>query len=113
MSLSIVILAAGKGTRMKSATTKVMHQLAGKPLLEHVIDTARSLQPESLAVVCGNGAEQVLPLLTDKNVMPIMQHEQHGTGHAVMQAEAAFEHAEQVLVLYGDVPLTQLETLRF
>lgn len=111
MSLSIVILAAGKGTRMKSATTKVMHKLAGRPLVEHVIDTGFALAPENLAVVCGNGAEQVLPLLEAKNVITVMQHEQHGTGHAVMQAMPIFEHAAQVLVLYGDVPLTQSTTL--
>ena len=112
MSLSIVILAAGKGTRMKSATTKVMHKLAQKPLVEHVIDTAKTLSPTSLAVVCGNGAEQVLPLLEAKQVLSIMQPEQKGTGHAVQQAEAVFEAAQQVLVLYGDVPLIQAATLQ-
>jgi bifunctional UDP-N-acetylglucosamine pyrophosphorylase / glucosamine-1-phosphate N-acetyltransferase len=111
MSLSIVILAAGKGTRMKSATTKVMHQLAGKALVEHVIDTANKLQPEQLTVVCGNGAEQVMPLLEQKAITSVMQNEQKGTGHAVMHAEELFADAAQVLVLYGDVPLTQLETL--
>lgn len=111
MSLSIVILAAGKGTRMKSATTKVMHKLAGRPLVEHVIDTAQLLTPQNMAIVCGNGAEQVLPLLDKKNVPSIMQHEQHGTGHAVMQAVPVFESSDQVLVLYGDVPLTQSSTL--
>ena len=111
MSLSIIILAAGKGSRMKSTTTKVMHKLAGKALVEHVIDTAQSLKPASLAVVCGNGAAQVLPLLEGKNVSSVMQHEQHGTGHAVMQSTSVFEDSEQVLVLYGDVPLTQLDTL--
>lgn len=112
MSLSIVILAAGKGTRMKSATTKVMHKLAGKPLVEHVIDTVQSLMPESLVVVCGNGSEQVLPLLDNRNVKAVMQHEQLGTAHAVMQAVARFENTDQVLVLCGDVPLTQITTLK-
>lgn len=111
MSLSIVILAAGKGTRMKSTTTKVMHKLAGKALVEHVIDTAMNLSPQNLAVVCGNGAEQVQSLLASKEVTSVMQHEQLGTGHAVMQAQEAFADAEQVLVLYGDVPLTQQSTL--
>jgi len=111
MSLSIIILAAGKGTRMKSATTKVMHKLAGKSLLEHVIDTASSLTPESMAVVCGNGAEQLMPLLDSRSIPSAMQYEQLGTGHAVIQAVSAFESADQVLVLYGDVPLTQLATL--
>jgi len=112
MSLSIVILAAGKGTRMKSATTKVMHKLANKPLVEHVIDTAETLSPSSLAVVCGNGAEQVSPLLELKQVQTVMQHEQKGTGHAVQQAVSVFETAQQVLVLYGDVPLTRTGTLQ-
>lgn len=111
MSLSIVILAAGKGTRMKSTTTKVMHKLAGKALVEHVIDTALSLKPKSLAVVCGNGSEQVIPLLDSRNITAVMQYEQLGTGHAVMQAESIFEDSDQVLVLYGDVPLTQSATL--
>ncbi len=111
MSLSIIILAAGKGTRMKSATTKVMHKLAGTSLLEHVIDTAQSLSPQNMGIVCGNGVEQVLPLLDDKGVPSIMQHEQQGTGHAVMQAVSVFENSDQVLVLYGDVPLTQGSTL--
>ena len=111
MSLSIIILAAGKGTRMKSATTKVMHKLAGRPLLEHVIDTASALSPESAAVVCGNGAEQLMPLLAYHSIQSVMQYEQLGTGHAVMQSVSIFEDSDQVLVLYGDVPLTQLSTL--
>lgn len=111
MSLSIVILAAGKGTRMKSATTKVMHKLAGKALVEHVIDTAQRLSPQNMAVVCGNGAEQVQSLLESKNITSVMQHEQLGTGHAVVQAQESFATSEQVLVLYGDVPLTQQSTL--
>jgi len=112
MSLSIVILAAGKGTRMKSAITKVMHKLAGKSLIEHVIDTALRLSPSNLTVVTGNGAQQVRLLIETKKVVEVVQHEQLGTGHAVMQATAQFANTEQVLVLYGDVPLTQLPTLQ-
>ena len=93
MSLSIIILAAGKGTRMKSATTKVMHKLAGKALLEHVVDTAASLRPDSMAVVCGNGAEQLMPLLDGRSIPSAMQYEQLGTGHAVMQAVSVFENS--------------------
>ena len=111
MPLSIVILAAGKGTRMKSAQAKVMHGLAGRPLLQHVIDTAKQLQPTQLSVVAGNGAEQVLPFLEGNQVDAVMQTEQLGTGHALMQAKAAIAASEQVLVLYGDVPLTQVATL--
>jgi len=112
MSLSIVILAAGKGTRMKSAITKVMHKLAGRSLLEHVIETAKGLQPTNLTGVLGNGADQVRPLLESKSVIEVMQYEQLGTGHAVMQATQQFATTSQVLVLYGDVPLTQLSTLQ-
>lgn len=112
MSLSIVILAAGKGTRMKSSTTKVMHKLAGRPLVEHVIDTAQGLEPRNLTVVTGNGADQVKPLLEVKKIVEVIQHEQLGTGHAVMQATAQFCDVDQVLVLYGDVPLTRLSTLQ-
>lgn len=112
MSLSIVILAAGKGTRMKSAICKVMHKLAAKPLVEHVIDTAKALAPGNLSVVTGNGAVQIRPLLVSKIVAEVMQHEQLGTGHAVMQATAQFANSSQVLVLYGDVPLTRVSTLQ-
>jgi len=111
MSLSIVILAAGKGTRMKSTTTKVMHALAGKPLVEHVIDTANKLKPTQLTVVTGNGTEQVQTLLDHRNITSALQAEQKGTGHAVMQAQEVIANSDQVLVLYGDVPLTQQATL--
>ena len=112
MSLAIIILAAGKGTRMKSAKPKVMHTLAGKPMLQHVIDTAKQLSPGQLAVVCGNGADQVVPYLKNQQIDVVMQHEQKGTGHAVEQAKTSFANSEQVLVLYGDVPLITPETLQ-
>ena len=112
MSLAIIILAAGKGTRMKSAKPKVMHTLAGKPMLQHVIDTAKQLSPSQLAVVCGNGADEVVPYLQNQQIDVVMQHEQKGTGHAVEQAKASFANSEQVLVLYGDVPLITTETLQ-
>ncbi|MFW5426956.1 MAG: NTP transferase domain-containing protein, partial [Methylophagaceae bacterium] len=86
---------------MKSSIPKIMHKLAGTTLLEHVIATAQNLSPLNMAVVCGNGADQVLPLLEERNITSVMQHEQLGTGHAVMQAETAFANADQVLVLYG------------
>jgi len=112
MSLAIIILAAGKGTRMKSAKPKVMHTLAGKPMLQHVIDTAKQLSPSQLAVVCGSGADEVMPYLQNQQINTIMQNEQKGTGHAVEQAKASFQNSEQVLVLYGDVPLITVETLQ-
>lgn len=112
MSLSIVILAAGKGTRMKSSKAKVMHELAGRPLLQHVIDMAKQLAPQRLTVVTGNGADVVVPFVEGQSVAIAMQTEQLGTGHAVMQAKEAITGSEQTLVLYGDVPLTQISTLQ-
>ncbi|MCC5795999.1 MAG: bifunctional UDP-N-acetylglucosamine diphosphorylase/glucosamine-1-phosphate N-acetyltransferase GlmU [Methylophaga sp.] len=112
MSLAIIILAAGKGTRMKSAKPKVMHTLAGKPLLQHVIDTAKQLNPANLAVVCGNGGDEVVPYVQKQGINTVMQLEQKGTGHAVEQAKASFANSKQVLVLYGDVPMISTETLQ-
>ncbi|MED5508841.1 MAG: bifunctional UDP-N-acetylglucosamine diphosphorylase/glucosamine-1-phosphate N-acetyltransferase GlmU [Pseudomonadota bacterium] len=112
MSLSIIILAAGKGTRMKSSKPKVMHTLGGKPLLQHVVDTAKLLNPTELAVVCGNGSDEVVPYLEAQGINTVMQHEQKGTGHAVEQAKAFFQKSDQVLVLYGDVPMIEVETLQ-
>ena len=111
MSLSTIILAAGKGTRMKSNKPKVMHTLGGKPLLQHVIDTAKLLNPTEMAVVCGNGADEVVPYLEAQGINTAMQTEQKGTGHAVEQAKAFFQKSEQVLVLYGDVPMIDVTTL--
>lgn len=112
MSLAIIILAAGKGTRMKSATPKVMHMLADRPMLQHVVDTAQSLNPAQLSVVCGNGSDEVVPYLEQQGVTTVMQHEQKGTGHAVMQAKQAFTDTDEVLVLCGDVPLITDATLQ-
>ena len=110
MSLDIVILAAGQGTRMRSALPKVLHPVAGKPMLGHVIDTARKLAPRKIHVVIGHGAELVRERLTADDINFVLQSEQLGTGHAVAQALSALQ-AEKVLILYGDVPLTQVETL--
>ncbi len=112
MSLSIVILAAGQGTRMKSALPKVLHPLAGRPMVRFVLEAACALEPANLVVVVGYGAEQVRRAVGD-DVLYVTQTEQLGTGHAVCQAEAAIAgRAEQVLVLYGDTPLIRPETLR-
>lgn len=111
MSLDIVILAAGQGTRMRSALPKVLHPVAGKSMLGHVIDTARQLQPQSIQVVIGHGAEAVRERLAAPDLNFILQAEQLGTGHAVAQALPALS-AERVLILYGDVPLIAAETLQ-
>ena len=111
MSLEIVILAAGQGTRMRSALPKVLHPLAGKSMLGHVIDTARALQPQRIHVVIGHGAEAVRERLAADDLNFVLQEQQLGTGHAVAQA-LPFIRAEQVLVLYGDVPLIEAPTLQ-
>ena len=111
MSLDIVILAAGQGTRMRSALPKVLHPLAGKSMLGHVIDTARQLKPQGIHVVIGHGAELVRERLAADDLNFVLQSEQLGTGHAVAQALPALT-AERVLILYGDVPLIEVETLR-
>ena len=111
MSLDIVILAAGQGTRMRSALPKVLHPVAGKSMLGHVIDSARQLQPQGIHVVIGHGAELVRERLAGDDLNFILQREQLGTGHAVAQALPALT-AERVLILYGDVPLIEVETLQ-
>ena len=112
MALGVVILAAGQGTRMKSSLPKVLHTLADRPLLQHVIDTARTLDPEKIVVVYGHGGEQVRASITDEDLIWTEQAEQLGTGHAVQQAIPHLDGLDQVLVLYGDVPLTRRETLQ-
>lgn len=111
MSLHVVILAAGQGTRMRSALPKVLHTVAGKPMLAHVIDTARALSPEGIHVVIGHGADRVRQTLDAGDLNWVLQSEQLGTGHAVSQALPHISAADQLLVLYGDVPLLQVETL--
>jgi len=111
MHLGIVILAAGQGTRMKSALPKVLHPLGGRPLLRHVIDTALGLEAAKTVVVYGHGGETVIEAIDEPRVRWALQAEQHGTGHAVMQAMPALEGTDRVLVLYGDVPLIKPETL--
>lgn len=109
--IQTIILAAGKGTRMKSQLPKVLHKLAGKPLLQHVIDTATQLETESISVVIGHGAELVRTAITSA-VNFVEQKEQLGTGHAVAQALPHISSDATVLVLYGDVPLTPAATLQ-
>jgi bifunctional UDP-N-acetylglucosamine pyrophosphorylase/glucosamine-1-phosphate N-acetyltransferase len=108
--LNIVILAAGQGTRMKSQHPKVLHPLGGRPLLGHVIETARSLKPEKIIVVYGHGGEQVPAALDCKDVTWVEQAEQLGTGHAVEQAMPEIDDNSTVLILYGDVPLLRDST---
>ena len=109
--LHIIILAAGQGTRMKSALPKVLHKIAHKSLLEHVLDVAHQLQATSTHVVYGHGGEQVKNALQNYNVNWVLQDEQLGTGHAVDQAAPSIPDDQTVLILYGDVPLIQKDTL--
>ncbi|WP_250473290.1 bifunctional UDP-N-acetylglucosamine diphosphorylase/glucosamine-1-phosphate N-acetyltransferase GlmU [Caballeronia sp. GAFFF1] len=110
--MNIVILAAGMGKRMRSALPKVLHPLAGRPLLAHVIDTARTLSPTRLVVVIGHGAEKVREAVGAPDVQFAVQEQQLGTGHAVQQALPLLDSSVPTLVLYGDVPLTRASTLK-
>ena len=111
-ALSVVILAAGEGKRMKAALPKVLQPLAGTPLLKRVIDTARELSPAAICVVYGHGGERVREALRDEPVIWVPQRERLGTGHALLQALPHIPDAHTVLVLYGDVPLIRAQTLR-
>lgn len=112
--MNVVILAAGMGKRMQSALPKVLHPLAGKPLLSHVIDTAKSLSASRLCVIYGHGGAAVLELLSQRadKVATALQEPQLGTGHAVMQALPELDESQPTLVLYGDVPLTTAASLQ-
>ena len=109
--MNIVILAAGQGKRMHSNLPKVLHPVAGKALLSHVIDTARRLGPQALCIVYGHGGEAVRTAVDAPDLVWVLQEPQLGTGHAVMQALPYLAEAGTTLVLYGDVPLLRAETL--
>jgi bifunctional UDP-N-acetylglucosamine pyrophosphorylase/glucosamine-1-phosphate N-acetyltransferase len=110
--MNIVILAAGQGKRMHSNLPKVLHPVAGKALVAHVIDAARSLSPETVCLVYGHGGDAVRTTIAAPDLRWVLQEPQLGTGHAVMQAIPQLSAAETTLVLYGDVPLIQAETLK-
>jgi bifunctional UDP-N-acetylglucosamine pyrophosphorylase/glucosamine-1-phosphate N-acetyltransferase len=112
MPLEIVVLAAGQGKRMRSQLPKILHRLAGRPLLAHVLATARSLEPKRIVVVHGHGAEQVRAAFSDAALDWVLQAEQLGTGHAVQQAMPRISPDAEVLILYADVPLVRGDTLR-
>ncbi|HIG42153.1 MAG: bifunctional UDP-N-acetylglucosamine diphosphorylase/glucosamine-1-phosphate N-acetyltransferase GlmU [bacterium] len=110
--IEICILAAGMGTRMKSDKPKVLHPIGGKPMLAHLLDTAAELNPKRVHVVIGSGADQVRSTFCDHDVNWVMQSEQKGTGHAVMQALPDIDPSSRVLILPGDGPLLELQTIR-
>ncbi|MDB4261506.1 bifunctional UDP-N-acetylglucosamine diphosphorylase/glucosamine-1-phosphate N-acetyltransferase GlmU [bacterium] len=111
MNLEVIILAAGQGTRMKSVLPKVLHPVAGRPMLEHVVNTAEQLNPTAVHVVVGHGAAQVQEALAGYALNWVQQEQQLGTGHAVLQAMPAVADDSVVLVVYGDVPLIAASTL--
>ncbi len=111
-TMSVVILAAGKGTRMYSELPKVLHTLAGKPMVQHVIDAANKLGAAQVHLVYGHGGELLKKTLTDGNLNWVLQAEQLGTGHAMQQAAPFFADDEDIMMLYGDVPLISIETLQ-
>ncbi|WP_273383379.1 bifunctional UDP-N-acetylglucosamine diphosphorylase/glucosamine-1-phosphate N-acetyltransferase GlmU [Actinobacillus porcinus] len=109
--LSVVILAAGKGTRMYSDLPKVLHKVAGKPMVKHVIDTAKQLSADQIHLIYGHGADLLKERLANEPVNWVFQAEQLGTGHAMQQAAPFFKDDENILMLYGDAPLITKETL--
>ncbi|GAB2991668.1 bifunctional UDP-N-acetylglucosamine diphosphorylase/glucosamine-1-phosphate N-acetyltransferase GlmU [Psychrosphaera aestuarii] len=111
MNLSVVILAAGKGTRMKSSLPKVLHPVAHKPMVQHVIDASKALNSDNITMVYGHGGDQLKEALASNNVNWALQAEQKGTGHAVKVADEFMPDDHTILILYGDVPLIQTETL--
>ena len=112
MPLDVVVLAAGQGKRMRSDLPKVLHPLAGRALLAHVLDTARSLAPRRTIVVHGHGAERVRAAFDGSALEWVLQAEQLGTGHAVQQAMPHVGDDATVVILYGDVPLVRAESLK-
>ncbi len=112
MNLAVVILAAGQGTRMKSELPKVLHRVAGRSMLGHVLQAARALNPSSIVIVTGHGAEKVEAEFKDAGVQFVRQTEQLGTGHAFLMAQPALaNHTGEIMVLYGDSPMLRGETL--
>ncbi|MBU4682260.1 bifunctional UDP-N-acetylglucosamine diphosphorylase/glucosamine-1-phosphate N-acetyltransferase GlmU [Cedecea davisae] len=111
-AMSVVILAAGKGTRMYSDLPKVLHTLAGKPMVQHVIDAANKLGAQRVNLVYGHGGELLKQTLSDDSLNWVLQAEQLGTGHAMQMAAPFFADDEDILMLYGDVPLISVDTLR-
>lgn len=112
MSLSVIVLAAGRGTRMNSNRAKVMHTLAGKPMLAHVLEQVYQLAPAAVYCVVGHEREQIMEAFPKENLHWVMQEEMLGTAHAVLQAIPHLNPQHQVLVLYGDVPLISAELLK-
>ncbi|MEP2650874.1 MAG: bifunctional UDP-N-acetylglucosamine diphosphorylase/glucosamine-1-phosphate N-acetyltransferase GlmU [Paraglaciecola sp.] len=112
MEFSVVVLAAGKGTRMKSSLPKVLHPIGGKPMVQHIIDTVNDLGAANIHLIYGHGAEQLKAQLSHNQLSWCLQAEQLGTGHAVQQAAPHISDDEDVLILVGDAPLIKTSTLQ-
>ena len=112
MNITTIILAAGKGTRMRSELPKILHKIANRPLLQHVYDMSRQLNNNAIKIVYGHGAELVRDTLKELDVSWIEQKQQLGTGHAVQQVSDQIADTDTVLILYGDVPLLKLSTVK-
>src|SRR5438067_4770315 len=112
MPLDVIVLAAGQGKRMRSELPKVLHPIGGRPLLAHVLEAARALNPRKTVVVHGHGAEKVRAAFAQASVEWVLQAEQLGTGHAVQQAMSQLGRDGDILILYGDVPLVRAESLK-
>jgi bifunctional UDP-N-acetylglucosamine pyrophosphorylase/glucosamine-1-phosphate N-acetyltransferase len=111
MTLSVVILAAGKGTRMCSRLPKVLHKIADKPMVQHVIDSVKGVGAENIHLIYGHGGDQMKGRITESHLNWIQQTEQLGTGHAMQMAMPHFKETEKILIVYGDVPLLTPQTL--
>jgi bifunctional UDP-N-acetylglucosamine pyrophosphorylase/glucosamine-1-phosphate N-acetyltransferase len=111
MNLAVIILAAGKGTRMKSSLPKVLHPIANKPMVQHIIDKSKALSPQVIHVIFGHGGEQLKATLAENSLNWVEQKEQLGTGHAVQQVVPFLEDGQDVLITVGDVPLIEQDTL--
>ncbi len=109
--LNVVILAAGKGTRLYSEKPKVLHELAGLSLIEHVIATAKNLNPENITLVVGHQADEIESHLAGEGYNFALQKEQKGTAHALEQALPFLDEEAKAIILYGDVPLTKTASL--
>src|SRR5574343_733925 len=112
MSIKTIILAAGQGTRMRSARPKVLHEVANKAMLQHVYETSKTLSNNQVFIIYGHGGETVKQSLSYLDATWIEQKQQLGTGHAVQQAIHHIEDGDTVLILYGDVPLLKVQTLQ-
>ncbi|MDO6764232.1 bifunctional UDP-N-acetylglucosamine diphosphorylase/glucosamine-1-phosphate N-acetyltransferase GlmU [Agarivorans sp. 1_MG-2023] len=112
MNFSVVILAAGKGTRMRSTLPKVLHKLADKPMVQHVIDTAKRLKPDAIHLIYGHGGDLIQQQIQDPSLNWVEQAEQLGTGHAMQQAAPHFVANQPVVMLYGDTPLISEQTIQ-